>query len=102
MGQVAANAMGANFGSLPAQFGFTRSDLNPAPTAVPFTGTNSFGVPGNTMPQTSNVQSTNSNPTVIAAGAVQNGPFSQPAFAALVSMMIGVFILAVVAHVEAR
>lgn len=101
--QAGVNGSNAIFGSLPSQFGFRVSMLNPTPTAIPYTGTSQFGVPGNSAPQTSNVQTSSTmNPSVQAAMAVQQGPLSQPAFIALAMMAIGVIILAVVAHVEAR
>lgn len=101
--QVAVNPSNAVFGGLPNQFGFKWSMLNQTPTAIPYTGTNQFGVPGNSAPQTSNVQTSSvPNATAQASNAVASGPFSQPAFIALLMTVIGVSILAVVAHLESR
>jgi len=66
-------------------------------------GTNAYGAPGIGQPQSSNIAlPTQTSPVALASTQVSSGPFSQPAFIALVSMVIGVVFLAVVSHVEVR
>lgn len=97
---VPAGYYGDYYNSLPSTFQFRNSQLNPTPTSIPVIGTNAYGAPGIQGPQTSNIVSSSQSALTTAAAQVQQGPFGQPAFVAFVTMAIGVFILAVVAHVE--
>ncbi len=102
--QVGYGPLSGFGGSLPDSFMFKRSGLNPQPTAQPVRGTSAYGAPGVNQPQTSNIVPGGSgtpDPSALATQQVASGPMAQPAFIALVTLVIGVFILAVVAHVEA-
>ena len=97
---IPAGFYGDYYGSQPSTFQFKGSQLQPNPSAVPVTGTSAYGAPGLAGPQTSNISASMPSAQNTAIAQVNQGPWGQPAFVAFVTMAIGVFILAVVAHVE--